>query len=262
MSKSFGKTWWGQQWLNALKNIDYGNRLARGSSYANKGAVKKIEVTQNRINAKVQGSRPKPYSIDIVLPLFSENQRRDFISKLAEKPTIISKLINRELDPEVLAIAERLGLKVFPKQWSDLQMKCSCPDWAVPCKHLAAVIYKMSVEIDNNPFLVFSLHNMDLIEEMNKLGNFVTKESFEIPAFEDLFAEEKPKQKLKNHYNTENAYQKLAYSSLQPIFEPLTTLLADNPAFYVGKANFKELYKNRLERVVKTQQNYCLINRS
>ncbi|MBK6818602.1 MAG: SWIM zinc finger family protein [Bacteroidetes bacterium] len=31
-------------------------------------------------------------------------------------------------------------------------MQCSCPDWAVPCKHLAAVIYKISAEIDNNPF--------------------------------------------------------------------------------------------------------------
>ncbi|MBJ7428443.1 MAG: SWIM zinc finger family protein, partial [Bacteroidia bacterium] len=37
-----------------------------------------------------------------------------------------------------------MGLKVFPKQWTDFKMQCSCPDWAVPCKHLAAVIYKVS----------------------------------------------------------------------------------------------------------------------
>ena len=70
MSKSFGKTWWGEQWLNALSNIDYSNRLPRGSSYANKGAVEKITIEENQIKAKVAGSRPKPYNVDIILPPF------------------------------------------------------------------------------------------------------------------------------------------------------------------------------------------------
>ncbi|MDE6447324.1 MAG: SWIM zinc finger family protein [Muribaculaceae bacterium] len=51
---------------------------------------------------------------------------------------------------------------MFPTSWKDLAMNCSCPDWAVPCKHLAAVIYKLSEEIDNNPFLVFELRTTAL----------------------------------------------------------------------------------------------------
>ena len=43
------------------------------------------------------------------------------------------------------------------------------PDWAVPCKHLVSVVYKLSEEIDN-PFLVFELHLLDLIAELNKEG--------------------------------------------------------------------------------------------
>ncbi len=27
MASIYGKTWWGQQWLNSLQNIDYSNRL-------------------------------------------------------------------------------------------------------------------------------------------------------------------------------------------------------------------------------------------
>jgi uncharacterized Zn finger protein len=65
-------------------------------------------------------------------------------------------------------------------------MQCWYPDWAVPCKHLAAAIYKVSAEIDNNPFLVFSLHHVDLIREMGKRGIFVTKKNTEIPALADL----------------------------------------------------------------------------
>ncbi|MBK9302022.1 MAG: hypothetical protein IPN14_15855 [Bacteroidetes bacterium] len=137
MSTNFGKTWWGQQFLNSLSNIDYSNRLPRGSSYAKKGAVTKIEISENIIHAKVSGSRPTPYKVDIILPPFFDPELIQFIKALSKKPTIISKLLNRELDPEVLNIAEQTGLKVFPKQWTDFKMQCSCPDWAVPCKHLA-----------------------------------------------------------------------------------------------------------------------------
>lgn len=49
--------------------------------------------------------------------------------------------------------AKGIGLKVFPRQWTDVKRQCCCPDLAVPCKHLAAVIYQLSAEIDNNPFL-------------------------------------------------------------------------------------------------------------
>lgn len=258
MAQSFGKTWWGEQWLNSLNNIDYGNRLPRGGSYARKGAVTKIDIKENRISAKVAGSRPRPYNVDIILPPFFDPELSAFVGALAERPVIISKMLNRELDPEVLAIAERMGLKVFPKQWTDFKMQCSCPDWAVPCKHLAAVIYKVCTEIDNNPFLVFSLHNVDLIAEMNKRGFFVTKETTEIPVITELYFD-KPdttgRKKAKTSvYNPENAYQKLSYTTLPYLHEPLTALLSDFPAFYTGSGNFKEKYTATLNRTVKNTQ--------
>lgn len=252
MSNTFGKTWWGLQWLNSLSNIDYENRLDRGRSYAKKGAVTKITIKENRINAKVAGSRPKPYNVDIILPPFFDPELSGFISALAKKPTIISKLLNRELDEEVLNIAENLGLKVFPKQWTDFKMQCSCPDWAVPCKHLASVIYKVSAEIDNNPFLVFELHNVNLIEELNKRGIFVNKTAIQIPKITDLYFDSKKKKSAP--FDTQNAYQKLSFSKLTPIHEPLTALLSDFPVFYPEKGNFKEKYCSKINRTVKAAQ--------
>ena len=252
MANTYGKTWWGQQWLNSLSNIDYENRLDRGRSYANKGAVTKISIKENRINAKVAGSRPKPYNVDIILPPFFDPELSDFISALAKRPTVISKLLNRELDQEVLTIAENLGLKVFPKQWTDFKMQCSCPDWAVPCKHLASVIYKVSAEIDNNPFLVFELHNVDLIDELNKRGIFVNKTAIEIPKISTLYFDAKKKKPAE--YDSQNAYRKLSFSKLTPIHEPLTALLADSPVFYPEKANFKERYCIKINRTVKAAQ--------
>lgn len=254
MTQYFGKTWWGQQWLNSLNNIDYSNRLPRGSSYARKGAVTKITIKDNHIKAKVAGSRSQPYKVDIILPPFFEPELGHFVDALAERPVIISKMLNRELDTEVLLIAEKMGLKVFPKQWTDFKMQCSCPDWAVPCKHLAAVIYKVSAEIDNDPFLVFKLHIVDLLLEMNKRGIFVTKENSVIPTLTDLYFEKKNKKDKTADFNTDNAYKKLSFSTLFSIYQPLGALLSDNPVFYPGKGDFKLKYIVELSKVVKDAQ--------
>ena len=253
MATAFGKTWWGEQWLNSLNNIDYSNRLPRGASYARRGSVTKIDIKGNQIKARVQGTRPSPYKVDIIMPPFFDPELGSFIKEITKRPVIISKLLNRALDPSILQLAERFGLKVFPKQWSDLKMQCSCPDWAVPCKHLASVIYKVSAEIDNNPFLVFTLHHVDLLHELAKLGIVIKKENIEIPKLRNLYFEKGVSQL--NKYNPESAYQKLSFAGLSPIHGPLTALLSANPAFYTASSSdFREKYQAALNRIVKTTQ--------
>ena len=262
MSKYFGKTWWGQQWLNSLANIDYSNRLPRGSAYARNGSVKKIAIEGNIIQAKVFGSRTHPYDIKIIVPPFSVPDTKRLIKALAEKPVIISKLLNRELDQEVLQIAERKGLHVFPTQWSDLKMKCSCPDWAVPCKHLAAIIYKVSAEIDNNPFMVFELHNVNLTKELQKEHIHIQppKDGGVPMLIGELKAEDKnklkkaPAKKQTIVQTDEAVYQSLNFSTLVPIADPVIQLLADNPAFYSGSGNFREKYALVMHKAVRNAQ--------
>jgi len=252
MASTFGKTWWGQQWLNSLNNIDYSNRLPRGASYARKGAVKKISINGNRIKAKVAGSRSTPYNVDIIIPPFFDPELGNFLKDIRQRPVIISKLLNRELDPSVLELAEKSGLKVFPHQWSDLKMQCSCPDWAVPCKHLASVIYKVSAEIDNNPFLVFELHNVDLPGEMAKAGVVINSMSIDVPHIKNMLFEKTTKN---NAYDAEQAYQKLNFSGIEPLHESLTALLSPMPAFYTTSAtDFRDKYLATLNRVVKNTQ--------
>jgi uncharacterized Zn finger protein/superfamily II DNA or RNA helicase len=248
MATTFGKTWWGEQWLNSLNNIDYSNRLPRGANYARSGHVVKINTNGNHISAKVKGSRPRPYSVDLIMPPFFDPELGEFLREIKRRPVILSKLLNRELDPSVLALAEQFKLKVFPGQWNDLKMQCSCPDWAVPCKHLASVIYKVSAEIDNNPFLVFALHNVDLLKEMEKLGVVVHKKNFEIPAIKSLFID---KSRPDQHYDPESAYEKLNFSHLTPLHEALTSLLTPFPAFYTLSGDFKDKFRWRINKAVK-----------
>ena len=250
MTNMYGKTWWGSRFLQSLSNIDYENRLGRGRSYASKGAVQKIEIVENSIHAKVKGSKPSPYKVDIIIPPFFDPELSHFINRLAAQPVIISKMLNRELDPEVLTIAEEMGLKVFPKQWTDFKMQCNCPDWAVPCKHLAAVIYKISAEIDNNPFIVFELHRVNLPEELKKRGIVLHMQHFTAPSLEYLYLHKN--EAVNNRLpNNENAYLKLNFSELTPIHAPLAALLQAQPAFYPGNSDFKDKYITLLNRVVK-----------
>lgn len=189
----FGQTWWGEQWLNALTHIDFDNRLPRGRAYAGNGSVKDFRVINNRIEGEVQGSRRYPYDIFIEVPLFSQTQKEKLLTSIKNNPLLISELLNRQLPQELHRMAQDHNIRLFPSSWKDLKMECSCPDWAVPCKHLAAVIYLLANEIDANPFLVLQLHGLNLIEELKDAGLTVQQHAQEeIPAVEKMMVKEVP----------------------------------------------------------------------
>ncbi|MDD4148420.1 MAG: DEAD/DEAH box helicase [Bacteroidales bacterium] len=249
MAMKFGKTWWGEHWLRSLQNVDYDNRLPRGATYARRGNVLSVKINENRISAKVSGSRKTPYTVDIIIPPFFEEDIDVLMTKIIERPALISKLLNRELDPSILDIANEVGLKVFPKQWTDFKMQCSCPDWAVPCKHLASVIYIVSREIDNNPFLVFEIHKVKLLEELKKRGIFVAdQKKTEILSLDKILKTKKPKKSTKSETYGDAVYELVDFSQLENMTEPLVQLLPDEPPFYPS-GNFKDKYSAQIIRI-------------
>ena len=149
-----------------------------------------MEIKPGKIRAMVQGTRN--YTVNLSVPVFSLMDIKRLMMKILNRPVIISRLLNRELDPALLEIAESMDLPLFPQSWKELEMKCSCPDWAVPCKHIAAVIYKLGQEIDNNPFLIFELHGVDLLRELQEKGiRLDTKEMMSPVDLKTLVCEEK-----------------------------------------------------------------------
>ena len=241
MATKYGKTWWGEQWLGALKNIDYCNRLPRGASYARNGMVQEINFSGNIISAKVKGSRRTPYSETIKLPEFSSKDIDKLVKLIQEQPVVLCKLFNRQLDESLAKMAEEAGMPLFPKQWKDLKMDCSCPDWAVPCKHLAAVIYKTSMEIDNNPFLVFSLHGVDLMAELEKRG-ITAADSTEMMEVENTSAVYATMEQMQLREVPE---QMPDYTLLSDLTLPLSSLLPSSPAF-CHNSDFQQAYQREL----------------
>lgn len=257
----YGQTWWGSQWLNALSQIDFDNRLPRGRAYANKGAVTKFDIGDGIIQARVQGSRAAPYKVEISVPPLSPDETEELLDRIGKDPTAISKMLNRELDPIVLEYAREKDISVFPSRWSDLQMRCSCPDWAVPCKHIAAVIYLMAKEIDGNPFLVFSLRGIDLIDELKGREIFIESTAANyLPKVDDIFADSPSElpihlsssQELQNHQRPDqNLFQAIDYSKVADLKEALIGVLNPNPLFF-HSGDFRNLYQRVLTRVAKS----------
>ncbi|MFO1251900.1 MAG: DEAD/DEAH box helicase [Inhella sp.] len=236
----FGSTWWGQQWLQALTQIDYDNRLPRGRSYANNGSVVALKQEGGRISAKVQGSRL--YTVRIEVPAFTPKQAATLLEAVAQDPALLAGLLNRQLDPALLALAERLGLSLFPRRWNDLQMQCSCPDWAVPCKHLAAVVYLLSRDIDGDPFKVFELRGLDLLAGLQTRGTL----SRQAPPLQEL----PPLAALLEPRWPATAGTELDFSRLPPLLEPLVALLQAQPGFYAG-ADLRALLQRHLVQAAK-----------
>lgn len=156
--------------------------------------------------------------------------------------------MQRKLDPEVLHIAKAAGLQVFPASWTDLGMKCSCPDWAVPCKHLAAVIYKISEEIDNNPFLVFELHGLNLVDELKKRGLLTesTVKNIDPLNISQLIQPVEPTDQVKEWTSPD-----VDFSKLPEIGSSLIELLADNPPFSI-EGDFKKTYVKYVDIIGKS----------
>ena len=153
----FVQTWWADRWIKALTPLMDSARLSRGRSYARRGQVMEIQVTSGQVNSRVQGSRPKPYKVNIQLQPLSDRQWETVLDALAEQAIFAAQLLNGEMPPDVEEVFQAVKVPLFPTERGDLETDCSCPDWANPCKHIAAVYYLLGERFDEDPFLLFEL---------------------------------------------------------------------------------------------------------
>jgi uncharacterized Zn finger protein len=152
-----GETWWATRWINVLESFGWSNRLPRGRSYARRGQVIEYEIEAGEITAKVQGSRPSPYRVKIGVEPLSANAWEKVTDAMAEQAVFAAKLLAGEMPNEIEEAFQGVKVSLFPASARALEMSCSCPDWAVPCKHIAAVYYIVGEAFDRDPFLMFHL---------------------------------------------------------------------------------------------------------
>jgi SNF2 family DNA or RNA helicase/uncharacterized Zn finger protein len=246
-NSSFGSTWWGKKWIDALEEIDIDtNRLPRGRTYAKNGSVKDVQVQDSQVKAKVKGSRPSPYSVVIKLPLFSKTDRENINKLISKKPILQTKLSLGKLPEELLASLESSNISLFPKDWEEINASCSCPDWANPCKHLASVYYLLANEIDQNPFLLFNLRGIST-EELTGRSKPEIKTDISPEIIKDEYIS------IENYEPVELAYSFDASLNF-PVFDikSLFSILPAKPPFFHG-GDFRQIlqrtYKDSIHAI-------------
>ncbi|MEV1076812.1 SWIM zinc finger family protein [Streptomyces sp. NPDC050211] len=162
----FAATWWGNAWVAALEEgaLD-AKRLARGRGYAQQGNVEAITVTPGLVLAYVQGSRPRPYRVQLRLRTLEDADWERFLDTAAERPGHIAALLDKEL-PQSLADC---GVPLLPGP-GDLAPQCSCPDRGHPCKHAAALCYQTARLLDADPFVLLLLRGRGERELLDALS--------------------------------------------------------------------------------------------
>jgi uncharacterized Zn finger protein len=149
---SIGEQWWSRRFIDVLESFGLQSRLSRGRNYARSGQVLNLAIGTGHVTAQVQGSRVKPYNAKLTVDPLTTRQWQRVAEALAARAVFRARLLAGEMPAEIEEVFAGCGTPLFPSSARDLQMSCSCPDWEVPCKHLAAVCYVLAEAFDDDPF--------------------------------------------------------------------------------------------------------------
>lgn len=152
-----GETWWSGRFIAVLESFGMGTRLTRGRRYARSGQVLDLDVAPGLATAVVQGSRRAPYRVQVSVATLSEREWARAELALAAEARFMAALLAGEMPTDIEEAFAGCKLSLFPASRRAMGTECSCPDWANPCKHAAAVCYLVADELDADPFALLAL---------------------------------------------------------------------------------------------------------
>ncbi|MEB3827205.1 SWIM zinc finger family protein [Phormidium sp. CCY1219] len=153
--------WWAQQWIDLLNSYRFKKRLERGRNYARQGNVLGIEFAGQKVVARVQGTEPEPYKVSLWLDPLTDEDWNYVIQTLAERAIFSAKLLAGEMPTNIEEVFAANGVRLFPFTLDEVHSRCSCPDKANPCKHIAAVYYLLGRRFSEDPFVLFQLRGRE-----------------------------------------------------------------------------------------------------
>lgn len=154
--KAVERNWWADRWLSALQ-APWDGRIGRGRSYAQGGRVHDLQIEPGLVTARVIGTRPTPYRVELKMPTLDDRIWSRAAPLLAERASTTAALLGGELPAEAEDAIIDAGGTLFPTPDERVAASCSCPDWVRPCKHAAALMHVIATEVDRDPFLLFTL---------------------------------------------------------------------------------------------------------
>lgn len=159
--RTIAKTWWGKAWCDNLERYsDYANRVGRGRSYVRSGAVLDLQIQKGMVKALVQGSRAKPYAVSIAMDPLPQKRWKAIEEACSHRIESLESLVAGQFPKELDSLFTDISYGLFPTP-KEIHIDCNCPDWAILCKHAAAVLYAVGSRLDEDPLQFFILRSMD-----------------------------------------------------------------------------------------------------
>ena len=162
-----GRSWWAKRWTEILEGMGLGGRLGRGKNYATTGQVVSMEIEGSRLIARVQGTRPDPYEVTVAFRTPEGAARANIVARLRAEPMLVARLLVDDLPTEVETFFQTEGYTLFPggelgPGRYDMTTKCTCPDYANPCKHSSAVLLILGEAISRRPMTLLELRGISM----------------------------------------------------------------------------------------------------
>jgi uncharacterized Zn finger protein len=157
--RKIATTFWGQSWCANLERYsDFASRLPRGRSYVRNGLVIDLQIAKGKVRAMVSGS--DLYDVEITIAPLTAKRWKNICRECSGTIDSLVELLQGRFAKGVMDRVCREGDGLFP-QPSEIELSCSCPDWADMCKHVAGALYGIGARLDNEPRLLFELRGVD-----------------------------------------------------------------------------------------------------
>jgi len=161
-TRAIATSFWGVAWCNNLENYaDWANRMPRGRTYARNGSIVDLQITPGQITSLVSGS--SLYKIKISIDKLDAKKWKAIRADCAQQVSSLLDLMRGKLPDAVLKRLTDPTTGIFPSP-KELKVQCSCPDYAVLCKHVAAALYGVGHLLDTEPELFFRMRGVDQTE--------------------------------------------------------------------------------------------------
>ena len=157
--RKIAKTFWGEAWCDHLEGFsDFANRLPRGRTYVRNGSICHLAVEKGKITAKVSGS--ELYEVQVQIKTLQPKKWTAIKGRCGGQIGSLLELLQGRLSDHVMTVVTDRSDGLFPLP-GEMTFRCSCPDWASMCKHVAAVLYGVGARLDVKPELLFLLRGVD-----------------------------------------------------------------------------------------------------
>jgi uncharacterized Zn finger protein len=167
--RTIARTFWGKAWCDNLESYsDFASRMPRGRSYVRNGSVVDLQIAKGLVTAIVSGSRI--YEVAVEIDAINKKRWRSLIRESAGRIGSMIELLQGRFSEDVMQTLAQPKSGLFPAP-SEIRLSCTCPDWAIMCKHVAAALYGVGARLDREPEIFFTLRQVDQAELISEAAS-------------------------------------------------------------------------------------------